>query len=144
MCVRFKRLKVFLFPMKATFTILSSEGDVLIYMTTLIGWLIGWLSEHVWVSVCVHTFWSSSGVSLVMLRICWASCRFIPVILVAAADCWPARPLASAAAWLAIEREDSVATFTVYTHWWLRVEVWCQCSTRLLWRQFTSVVQLTY
>ena len=44
------------------------------------------------------TFWMSSGVSVVMLRICWASCRFMPVMLEVAADCCPALPRASAAA----------------------------------------------
>lgn len=50
---------------------------------------------------CVRTFWISSGDSFGTLRICCASCRLIPEMLEAAADCWPPRPLASAAAWLA-------------------------------------------
>lgn len=55
---------------------------------------------------CVCTFWISSGVSVEMLRICCASCRPIPVMLEAAADCWPERLLACAAAWLAV-RENA-------------------------------------
>lgn len=47
------------------------------------------------------TFWISSGLSVETLRICWASCRLIPVMLDTAADCCPGRPLARAAAWLA-------------------------------------------
>lgn len=49
-----------------------------------------------------RTFWTSSGESVDMLRICWASCRLIPVMLEAAADCWDDWPLACAAAWLAV------------------------------------------
>lgn len=57
--------------------------------------------------VC-FTFWISSGLSVEMLRICWASCRLIPVRLEAAADCWPDRPLARAAAWLAVWGRSSI------------------------------------
>lgn len=48
------------------------------------------------------TFWISSGLSVVMFKICCASCRLIPVMLEAAADCWAEWFLACAAAWLAV------------------------------------------
>lgn len=52
------------------------------------------------------TFWISSGESVEMLRICCASCRLIPVMLEAAADCWGDWLLACAAAWLAARKKN--------------------------------------